>query len=79
MKKEINVPKLGAEMQEAIISEWFVQVGDIIEVDTPLCCIEAEKMEAEIASLYNGVVSEIIGVAGETYEVGAVIGYIEEN
>lgn len=79
MKQEINIPKLGSEMQKGKIVKWQVKVGDRVEEDQELCEIEAEKMNAQVESLYEGIITEIIGVEGETYEVGAVIGYIEEE
>ena len=36
-------------------------------------------MNAQVESLYDGVITEIIGQVGETYNVGDVIGYIEED
>ena len=63
MKQEINIPKLGSEMKTGQILEWHVKVGDHVEEDQELC----------------GVITEITGQVGETYDVGAVIGYIEED
>lgn len=79
MKQEINIPKLGSEMKTGQILEWFVKVGDHVEEDQELCEIKTEKMNAQVESLYDGVITEIIGKVGETYDVGAVIGYIEED
>ena len=47
--------------------------------DQELCEIKTEKMNAQVESLYDGVITEITGQVGETYDVGAVIGYIEED
>lgn len=79
MKQEINIPKLGSEMKTGQILEWHVKVGDYVEEDQELCEIKTEKMNAQVESLYDGVITEIIGKVGETYNVGDVIGYIEED
>ena len=79
MKQEINIPKLGSEMKTGQILEWYVKVGDHVEEDQELCEIKTEKMNAQVESLYDGVITEIIGKVGETYNVGDVIGYIEEE
>lgn len=79
MKQEINIPKLGSEMKTGLILEWHVKVGDHVEEDQELCEIKTEKMNAQVESLYDGVITEIIGKVGETYNVGDVIGYIEED
>ena len=79
MKQEINIPKLGSEMKTGQILEWHVKVGDHEEEDQELCEIKTEKMNAQVESLYDGVITEIIGKVGETYNVGDIIGYIEED
>lgn len=79
MKQEINIPKLGSEMKTGQILQWYVKVGDTVEEDQELCEIKTEKMNAQVESLYDGVVTAIIGKVGETYNVGEVIGYIEEE
>ena len=45
--------------------------------DDALLEVKAEKMSAEVESLYTGTVVEIIAKEGESYPVGAVLGYIE--
>lgn len=79
MKQEINIPKLGSEMKTGQILQWFVKVGDEVEEDQELCEIKTEKMNAMVESLYAGVITEITGEVGQTYNVGDVIGYIEEE
>ena len=79
MKQEINIPKLGSEMKTGQILQWYVKVGDVVEEDQELCEIKTEKMNAQVEALYDGVITEIIGQVGETYNVGDVIGYIEEE
>ena len=79
MKQEINIPKLGSEMTTGQILQWYVKVGDTVEEDQELCEIKTEKMNAQVESLYDGVITEIIGEVGQTYNVGDVIGYIEEE
>lgn len=79
MKQEINIPKLGSEMKTGQILEWYVKVGDHVEEDQELCEIKTEKMNAQVESLYDGVITELLGEVGQTYPVGAVIGYIEED
>ena len=79
MKQEINIPKLGSEMKTGQSMEWHAKLGDKGEEDQELCEIKTERMNAQEESLYDGVITEITGQVGETYDVGAVIGYIEED
>lgn len=76
-KVEINMPRFGAQMKEGKILKWLVNVGDTVEEDDALLEVKAEKMDAEVESLYDGKIVEIIAKEGEVYPVGAVLGYIE--
>lgn len=76
-KKEINMPRFGAQMKEGQVLNWLVKVGDQVEEEDSLLEVKAEKMNAEVESLYTGTVVEIIAKEGESYPVGAVLGYID--
>lgn len=76
-RQEINMPRFGAQMKEGKILKWMVGVGDHVEEDDGLLEVKAEKMDAEVESLYTGTIVEIIAKEGESYPVGAVLGYID--
>lgn len=76
-KVEINMPRFGAQMKEGKILKWLVAVGDEVSEDDALLEVKAEKMDAEVESLYDGKIVEIIAKEGEVYPVGAVLGYME--
>lgn len=78
-KREINMPRFGAAMKQGEIISWEVEVGDHIDKDDVLCEVQAEKMATELESLYSGTIVEIIAEEGESYDVGAVLAYIEED
>jgi pyruvate/2-oxoglutarate dehydrogenase complex dihydrolipoamide acyltransferase (E2) component len=70
---DITMPKWGMSMQEGVLIEWVVAVGDQVAEGQPLASVETEKVDAEIESPADGTVSEILVQAGETVEVGTVI------
>ena len=70
---DITMPKWGMSMQEGVLIEWAVAVGDQVAEGQPLASVETEKVDAEIESPADGTVSEILVQAGETVEVGTVI------
>jgi pyruvate dehydrogenase E2 component (dihydrolipoamide acetyltransferase)/2-oxoglutarate dehydrogenase E2 component (dihydrolipoamide succinyltransferase) len=71
----IHLPKLGVAMSEGILVEWLVDDGATIEAGQPLYRLETEKVENDVESPAAGVI-RLLGVAGETYPVGAVIAEI---
>ena len=75
MSTEIILPKLGFSMNEGVIAEWLVADGATVSEGQPLYSLESEKSVNEIESPASGIL-RIIKAAGETYEVGTVIGEI---
>jgi pyruvate/2-oxoglutarate dehydrogenase complex dihydrolipoamide acyltransferase (E2) component len=76
MSTEILLPKLGFSMSEGQIAEWLVPDGSTVVEGAPLYALEAEKATQEIEAPASGTV-RIIAEAGEMYEVGTVLGYID--
>ncbi|GII64898.1 hypothetical protein Ssi03_50240 [Sphaerisporangium siamense] len=70
---DITLPKWGMSMQEGVITEWHVQVGDTVTEGQPVATVETEKVDAEVESPGDGTVTELLVTAGDTVEVGAVI------
>lgn len=75
MTTQIILPKLGFSVNEAVLAEWLVTDGTEVKKGDPLYAIESEKSLQEIEAPADGVL-RIIEQAGETYEVGTVIGEI---
>jgi pyruvate/2-oxoglutarate dehydrogenase complex dihydrolipoamide acyltransferase (E2) component len=74
---DITLPKWGMTMQEAVISEWLVAVGDSVTEGQPIVRVESDKVDAEVESPGAGTLSEIVVPDGETAEVGAVLGRLD--
>lgn len=73
MSTEIILPKLGFSVDEAVLVEWLVEDGAQVGKGEPLYAIESEKSLQEIEAPTDGTL-RIIQQAGETYDVGTVIG-----
>ena len=74
---DITLPKWGMTMQEAVISEWLVAVGDTVTEGQPIVRVESDKVDAEVESPGAGTLAEIVVPDGDTAEVGAVLGRLE--
>lgn len=70
---DVVLPKWGMTMQEAVVGEWLVAVGDTVTEGQPLVTVESDKVDADVESPGAGVVAEILVETGETAEVGAVL------
>jgi 2-oxoglutarate dehydrogenase E2 component (dihydrolipoamide succinyltransferase) len=79
MAREIRVPQLGESVTEATIAQWFKQEGEAVKADEPLVELETDKVTVEVPSPAAGVLSTISAKPGETVNVGAILGAIEEG
>lgn len=79
MAIEIKVPTLGESVTEATVGQWFKKPGDAIQADEPLVELETDKVTVEVPAPSAGVLSEIIVNEGDTVEVGAILGSVNEG
>jgi len=79
MSTEIRVPTLGESVTEATIAKWFKAVGDQVERDEPLLELETDKVALEVNAPAAGALAEIIAKEGDTVEVDALLGSIDEG
>lgn len=70
---DIILPKWGMTMQDGVIAEWLVAVGDQVVEGQGVALIETEKVETEVEAPASGTITELLYAAGDTAEVGAVI------
>ena len=79
MSIEIRVPTLGESVTEATVGQWFKKPGDAIKADEPLVELETDKVTVEVPAPASGKLASISVEPGQTVEVGAVIGAVEEG
>ncbi|QQD86054.1 2-oxo acid dehydrogenase subunit E2 [Jeotgalicoccus sp. ATCC 8456] len=79
MMIEITMPKLGESVTEGTIENWLVKVGDHVNEYDAVCEVNTAKVTAEVPSVYDGVIREILINEGETVEVGTPIYKIEPD
>jgi len=67
---------MGVSVSEGTVTKWIKQVGDSIARDEPLLEISTDKVDTEVPSPAEGVVTQIFVQEGETVEVGTVLATI---
>jgi 2-oxoisovalerate dehydrogenase E2 component (dihydrolipoyl transacylase) len=71
-----KLPDLGEGLPDAIIREWYVNVGDEVKVDQPLVAMETAKALVDVPSPYNGQIEKLYGDEGDTINTGeSLIGF----
>jgi pyruvate/2-oxoglutarate dehydrogenase complex dihydrolipoamide acyltransferase (E2) component len=73
---EVVMPQMGVSVSEGTVTRWLKQPGETVELDEPLLEISTDKVDTEVPSPGEGVVTEIRVQEGETVEVGTVLAVI---
>ena len=79
MSEKILVPVLGESITEATIAKWLKKEGETVEADEPIVELETDKVNLEVPSPIDGILSEINSKDGDTVEVGALLGSVSQN
>ena len=77
MKEKILMPKMGESVMEGTLIKWHKKVGDKVAKDEIIFEISTDKVDTEVPSPVDGVLSEIFLNENETAEVGSVVATIE--
>jgi pyruvate/2-oxoglutarate dehydrogenase complex dihydrolipoamide acyltransferase (E2) component len=75
---DFQLPRLADSLVESTVSRWLKKAGDEVHKGEPLVEIETDKVNAELESPIDGVLSEIVVPEGRTAAVGAVIARLTE-
>ena len=76
MSEKILVPVLGESITEATVVKWLKSKGDTVETDEPIVELETDKVNLEVPSPVDGILSEINAKDGQVVEVGTVLGLV---
>ncbi|OBX27278.1 2-oxoglutarate dehydrogenase E2 component (dihydrolipoamide succinyltransferase) [Gelidibacter algens] len=76
-KFELKLPKMGESVAEATITSWLKNVGDTIEADEAVLEIATDKVDSEVPSEVDGVLTEILFKVDDVVKVGQTIAIIE--
>ena len=79
MSNQIVVPSLGESVTEATVSKWLKQVGENVDSDEPLVEVATDKVNVEVFSPSTGTLSSIKAKEGDTVEIGALLGVVNDG
>lgn len=78
MASEVVMPKWGLTMKSGRIARWLVEEGAAVSAGMPLLEVETDKITNTVEAPCDGVLLEIVEVAGTTVPVMQVIARIGE-
>lgn len=76
-KYEVKLPQMGESVAEATITNWLKEVGDKIALDESLVEVATDKVDSEVPSEVEGVLTEILFKPDAVVKVGQTIAIIE--
>lgn len=79
MKVDVVMPKMGESVNEGTIIKWHKKKGDKVEKDEIIFEISTDKVDTEIPSPENGILTDIKAFENETVEAGEVVAVIETD
>ena len=73
----IHMPQLGESIAEATIVRVLFKEGDPVVADADIIEVETNKAVMGVTAPCSGTLGQILAETGQSYPVGAVLGYIE--
>lgn len=74
---DLIMPKLGESIMEATILRWHKKPGDFIKMDETVLDIATDKVDSEVPSTVEGILSEVLFSENDVVPIGAVIARIK--
>ena len=76
---ELIMPKMGESVAEATVIKWLKNVGETIEIDESVIEIATDKVDSEIPSPVEGILTQQLYREDEVVQVGQAIAIIETS
>jgi 2-oxoglutarate dehydrogenase E2 component (dihydrolipoamide succinyltransferase) len=73
------MPQLGETVTEGTITKWYKAVGDQVARDEPLFEVSTDKVDSEVPSPAEGVLTAILVEEGDTVDVGVTLAVIGDD
>jgi 2-oxoglutarate dehydrogenase E2 component (dihydrolipoamide succinyltransferase) len=74
---DLVMPKLGESIMEATVLKWHKQPGDSVKMDETVLDIATDKVDSEVPSTAEGVITEILYNVNDVVPIGSVIARIK--
>ena len=74
---DVTMPQLGETVTEGTITKWFKAVGDTVARDEPLFEVSTDKVDSEVPSPADGILTAILVEEGDTVDVGVTLAVID--
>lgn len=77
MPTNVIMPQMGESIFEGTVTKWLKKVGDRVQRDEPLFEISTDKVDAEIPSPSEGVLTTVLVKEGQTVQINTVVAVLD--
>ena len=76
---ELVMPKMGESIMEATILKWRKNLGERVELDEPVLDIATDKVDSEVPSPVEGILTELLFKENDVVPINTPIAIIETD
>jgi len=77
--REVKLPKLGAQIENAEITEWVAAEGDKVNERQVIAILETEKSSYDMETEFGGILHIVKPVSDEKIDAGVVIAVLADS
>lgn len=77
--REVRIPKLGTQIEDAEITEWVVAEGEAVSEHQVIAVLETEKSSYDLESEFKGILHIIVEASDEKINAGELIGVLADD
>jgi 2-oxoglutarate dehydrogenase E2 component (dihydrolipoamide succinyltransferase) len=78
MAIQVEVPRLGESITQALLVKWHKKDGERVAIDEPLCELETDKANVDVPAPGAGIVRHV-KEEGQTVGIGEVVARIDDG
>ncbi|TDE09860.1 biotin/lipoyl-containing protein [Jiangella asiatica] len=76
MRVTVKLPRLGETVDEAVVLEWYKQVGDEVAENEPLLAVDTAKVQSDVPAPVRGQLTEQLVAPDDEVTTGTPIAVI---
>lgn len=77
MRQTVKLPRVADTVDEVVVVEWLVEVGDTVTAGDALVNVETDKAVVQIPSPVGGVLREQLVAVDNEIKTGAAVAVVE--
>ena len=79
MTHTVLLPDIGQTIDEGVVEEWLVEIGDEVEKGEPILTVEVDKATLEVVATADGVLVHRLVEVEQTVRTGDALAEIDET